>query len=148
MRPLRHRTSVDLPEPESPMTTKTQPLGTSKLTSRTAATQPVRASSSARGRSASAESTMRSGCGPNTFQTPRHEIVGVSVKVEAVPVVMRSRLLPSAPDLGDDRGNDLVQVADHRVVGLGNHGRIAIGVDGQNVLCRLHTHPVLYGAGD
>ena len=38
--PVRQRTRVDLPEPDSPMTTKTSPGATSKLTSRTAAVQP------------------------------------------------------------------------------------------------------------
>ena len=80
---LMQRTRVDFPEPERPITTNTLPSGTSKLTSRTAATQPVRASNSARGRSASAEPTTRSACGPNTFHTPRHEIVGVPPEVAA-----------------------------------------------------------------
>ena len=73
---LKHRMSVDFPEPDRPITTNTPPSGTSKLTSRTAATQPVRASSSARGRSASGEPTTRSAFGPKTFHTPRHEIIG------------------------------------------------------------------------
>ena len=58
------RTSVDLPEPDRPMTTKTSPGATSNETSRTAATQPVFARSSARGRSASGEPTIRSAFGP------------------------------------------------------------------------------------
>ena len=64
------RTSVDLPEPERPMTTKTSPGQTSMLTSRTAATQPVFSRSSARGRSASGVPMTLSAFGPNTFQTP------------------------------------------------------------------------------
>ena len=47
------RTSVDLPEPESPITTKTSPGATSKETSLTPITQPVLALRSARLRSAS-----------------------------------------------------------------------------------------------
>ena len=43
------RTSVDLPEPDSPITTKTSPGATSNETSRTAATQPVFSRSSCRG---------------------------------------------------------------------------------------------------
>ena len=42
------RTSVDLPDPERPITTNTSPGQTSNETSRTAATQPVFARSSAR----------------------------------------------------------------------------------------------------
>ena len=61
---LSMRTSVDLPDPDSPMTTKTSPWPTSKQMSRTAATHPVFASSSARGRSASGVPTMRSALGP------------------------------------------------------------------------------------
>ena len=38
---VRHRTRVDLPEPDRPMTTNTSPRATSKLMSRTAVTQPV-----------------------------------------------------------------------------------------------------------
>ncbi len=58
------RIRVDFPLPDSPMTTNTSPGATSNETSRTAATQPVFSSSSARGSSASGESTMRSAFGP------------------------------------------------------------------------------------
>src|SRR5205085_1293261 len=61
----------------------------------------------------------------------------------------RRNALASAPfQLGDDGRDDLVQIADHGVVGLGDHGGIGIGVDREHVLRGLHTHPVLYGAGD
>ena len=63
------RTSVDFPEPDSPMTTNTSPGQTSIETSRTAATHPVLARSSPRESSASALPTTRSACGPKTFQT-------------------------------------------------------------------------------
>ena len=58
------RTSVDLPEPERPITTNTSPGATSKEMSRTAATHPVFSSSSARGRSASGVPTTLSAFGP------------------------------------------------------------------------------------
>ncbi len=58
------RTSVDFPEPERPITTKTSPGLTSKDTSLTAATQPVFSKSSPRGRSASGVPTIRSAFGP------------------------------------------------------------------------------------
>ena len=54
------RTSVDLPEPERPITTNTSPGQTSSETSLTAATQPVLARSSERGSSASGVPTIRS----------------------------------------------------------------------------------------
>ena len=62
--PGEARTSVDLPLPDRPITTKTSPGMTSMSMSRIATTQPVLASSSARGRSASGEPTMRSALGP------------------------------------------------------------------------------------
>ena len=70
------RTSVDLPEPESPMTTNTSPGQTSIETSRTATTQPVFSRSSPRGRNASGEPTSRSPRGPKTFQTPSARMTG------------------------------------------------------------------------
>ena len=70
------RTSVDLPDPDSPMTTKTSPGQTSSDTSLTATTQPVFALCSARGRSASGEPTSFSGFGPKTFHTPSARIAG------------------------------------------------------------------------
>ena len=50
---VRQRTSVDLPEPDRPITTKTSPGATSKDTSFTPTTQPVFSFRSARDRSAS-----------------------------------------------------------------------------------------------
>lgn len=69
---VRQRTRVDLPEPDRPITTKTSPLRTSKVTSRTAAVQPVRSRSSAADRSASAEpgTFAAAFCGPKTFHRP------------------------------------------------------------------------------
>ena len=74
------RTSVDLPDPESPITTKTSPGQTWKLTSRTAVMQPVCSRSSARDSSAAGVPMMRSACGPKTFQTPSTEIRGSRVR--------------------------------------------------------------------
>jgi hypothetical protein len=70
IRRMRVRTSVDLPEPESPITTKTSPGQTSKETSRTAATHPVCSRSAARLNSASDVPMMRSAFGPKIFQIP------------------------------------------------------------------------------
>ena len=74
---VRQRTSVDLPEPDSPMTTKTSPGATSKLTSRTAAVQP-RCSISSRRDSAQAAASLRHRrrLGPKTFHRSRTEIAG------------------------------------------------------------------------
>ena len=70
------RTRVDLPDPDNPITTNTSPGQTSNETSRTAATQPVLARSSARESSASGLPTTRSAFGPNTFQMPSARISG------------------------------------------------------------------------
>ena len=74
------RTSVDLPDPESPITTKTSPGFTSKDTSFTAATQPVLACSSLRGRSASGVPMILSALGPKIFQSPVDRQGGVAVR--------------------------------------------------------------------
>ena len=71
---VRHRTRVDLPEPDRPITTKTSPGATSNDTSRTAATQPVWLSRSLRLRSASGVPTTLSALGPNTFHRSRTEM--------------------------------------------------------------------------
>ena len=76
IRRISVRTSVDLPEPERPMTTNTSPGQTSIETSRTAIEQPVFSRSSARERSASGVPTMRSSCGPKIFQTPSARMSG------------------------------------------------------------------------
>ncbi len=70
IRRISVRTSVDLPEPESPITTNTSPGQTCSEMSRTAIVQPVFSRSSARGSSASAEPIRRSARGPKIFQTP------------------------------------------------------------------------------
>ena len=70
------RTSVDLPEPERPITTNTSPGYTSNETSRTAATQPVFARSSPRGRSASAVPITLSALRPKIFQIPSARMSG------------------------------------------------------------------------
>ncbi len=74
IRRVRHRTRVDLPEPDRPITTNTSPGATSNDTSRTAATQPVWFSSSLRVRSASGVPTTLSALGPNTFHRLRTEM--------------------------------------------------------------------------
>ena len=157
------------------MTTNSSPLATENEMSRTAATLPTRASS-ARGRSAIAEPTMRSGFGPNTFQTLRHSRTGGADEPAVAPSgaaparvgssypagarstdppsctlaqsCTGSGACPSSPELGHDRGEDGVEVADDGVVGLGDHRRILVGVDGQHPLGRHHPDPVLDGAGD
>jgi len=75
---VRQRTSVDLPEPDSPITTKTSPGATSNDTSRTAAVHRARSRSSRRDSPASSvELGTRSAFGPNTFHRFRTEITGV-----------------------------------------------------------------------
>ena len=76
IRRISVRTSVDLPEPERPMTTNTSPGQTSSETSLTAATQPVLARSSERGSSASGVPMMLSAFGPKIFQTPLARMMG------------------------------------------------------------------------
>src|SRR3954465_14298751 len=83
---VRQRTSVDLPEPDNPITTNTSPGATSKLTSRTAAVQPVldiRSRRDSAVRSASAGT--RSAFGPNTFHNSRTEISGSADVVTCRP---------------------------------------------------------------
>ena len=79
---VRQRMSVDLPEPERPMTTNTSPGATSKLTSRTAATHPVARVSSAPSRAVySRDAATSRARGPNTFHRLRTEITGSSARV-------------------------------------------------------------------
>ena len=73
---VKHRTSVDLPEPERPMTTKTSPSATSKETSLTAATHPVCSNSSGLLNCAFGVPMMELGLGPKTFHRLRTEIAG------------------------------------------------------------------------
>ena len=47
-----------------------------------------------------------------------------------------------------DRGHDLVQVADHRVVGAGEDRRLGVGVDREDLLRALAAGDVLGGAAD
>src|SRR3954469_1590755 len=82
---MRVRTSVDFPEPESPMTTKTSPGQTSNDTLRTAATQPCFSRSSARPSSASGVPTTRSALRPKIFQTPPTRMSGLALRSMACP---------------------------------------------------------------
>ena len=72
---VRHRTSVDLPLPERPITTKTSPGRTSKLTSRTAIVEAVLRRNSAFVSSRSGEPAILASAGPKIFQRPRTAIV-------------------------------------------------------------------------
>ena len=67
MRRVMQRTSVDLPLPDRPMTTKTSPGQTSKETSRRAIIEPVLPRSSSRDRSASGVPMILCSAGPKTF---------------------------------------------------------------------------------
>ena len=49
-------------------------------------------------------------------------------------------------DLFDDGGDHLVEITDHRPVGLGDHVCFGIDVDGEDVLARHRPDPVLDGA--
>src|SRR6478735_534503 len=87
---VRHRTSVDFPLPDRPMTTNTSPGATSRSISRMATTLPVLASSALRGRSASSDPTTRSGFGPYTFHKSRTEIIEPAL-------IELSKLSPRSP---------------------------------------------------
>jgi hypothetical protein len=65
-----HLMSVDLPEPDKPITTKVSPLATSKDTSRTPTVHPVSVSTSALVAPVAHSSMARCGCCPKTFQAP------------------------------------------------------------------------------
>src|SRR5207247_716149 len=54
----------------------------------------------------------------------------------------------SLPQLGADRRDDLVQVADHGVVSVGEDRRLGIGVDCEQLLRPLAAGDVLRGAAD
>jgi hypothetical protein len=96
---VRQRTSVDFPEPDSPITTNISPGATSKVTSRTAAVHPVRSSSS---RLLNAHSSGLAGTasawGPKTFQRSRTAITGSRAPVVALSAVART--VPVALDSG------------------------------------------------
>ena len=87
------RTSVDLPEPERPITTKTSPGATSNETSRMPTTWPVFSWRSLRDSWASPLAMILSARGPKIFQSPStwtagdSELLVLSV-VEVVVVVM------------------------------------------------------------
>ena len=70
IRRISVRTSVDLPEPERPMTTKTSPGMISSETSRTAIVQPVFCCSSRRESSASSVPMIWPAFAPKIFHTP------------------------------------------------------------------------------
>ena len=107
---VRQRTSVDLPLPDRPMTTNTSPSATSRSTPRTAATLPVCASSSRRGRSASGASTIRSGFGPKTFHSPLTEMAPPTAGVvEVGRPAMMSRCAHLGVDLAGS-GEDPAQI--------------------------------------
>ena len=96
---VRHRTSVDLPEPDSPITTKTSPGATSKETSLTAAMQPVFSSISARLMSASGVPMIWSAFGPKTFQRSLTASAGLTVLVVVDPGVRVGGLGHRMPSL-------------------------------------------------
>ena len=60
----------------------------------------------------------------------------------------RRHSAPAASDLGVDRRDDLVEVADDGVGRLGDHRRVGIGVDRQDVLRAAAPGPVLDGTAD
>ena len=78
IRRVMHRTRVDLPEPERPITTNTSPGATSNETSRTAIVLPVFARKSVRESEASGEPITFSGLFPKTFHTFCTEIIGAA----------------------------------------------------------------------
>ena len=85
IRRISVRTSVDLPEPERPITTNTSLGHTSNETSRTAATQSCFSRSSARGRSASGVPITLSAWRPKIFQTPSARISGSPLRSISCP---------------------------------------------------------------
>ena len=86
------RTSVDLPEPDRPMTTKISPGHTSKETSRTAATQSCFARSSARGRSASRRADDAVGMAPEDLP----DALGADQRLPRANGQKRPTVFPSA----------------------------------------------------
>src|SRR5690606_12599003 len=85
----RQRTMVDLPEPDSPMMTKTSPSWTFRLASRTAPIRPAAASCSTLGRPPW-RSRKRRPPSPKTFQSPRQ----VSLTPASVPADGRCAAMP------------------------------------------------------
>src|SRR5215218_769603 len=79
IRRVRHRTRVDLPEPDRPITTKTSPGATWKVRSHTAATHPVLLLRSLReSRASSGEPGTSSALLPKTFHRFRTSITAPS----------------------------------------------------------------------
>ncbi len=72
------RTSVDLPEPDRPITTNTSPGATSNETSRMPTTWPVFSCSSLRERWACSVPMILSAFGPKIFHSPSTCTAGVS----------------------------------------------------------------------
>src|SRR5262245_301245 len=99
MRRERQRTTVDFPEPESPMITKISPLATSKETSHAAGTWPEALSlsiaSSASPLAPSACLRVSGALGPNTFHSDRQLKLGLAIR--SSPDAL-STLLLFAPD--------------------------------------------------
>ena len=105
IRRVMQRTSVDLPLPDNPMTTKTSPGQTSNETSRNAIIEPVFLRSSSRGRSASGVPMVLCSAGPKTFHRPRTARVGVPVPPSRVgrsmvAVTLTSPLWSPCPGAG------------------------------------------------
>src|SRR3712207_8902295 len=73
---LSNRTSVDLPEPDSPMTTNSSPRSTAKLTSWTASVAPVRRRISERPRPSSASRKASCSRAPKTLVRPETRSTG------------------------------------------------------------------------
>ena len=80
---VRQRTRVDLPDPDSPITTKTSPGATSNDTSLTPTTQSVFSLSSARDRSASGVPMISSDPLPKIFQRLRTDSAASPESVDA-----------------------------------------------------------------
>src|SRR5687768_1240241 len=79
-------------------------------------------------------------------EKPSHDSSGGRI-VKVFPsktVQIPSQLSEAAAtfDLGDDGVEDRVEIPDHRIVRLGDHGSFGIGVDGEHVLRGHHPDPV------
>ena len=88
------RTSVDLPEPESPMMTKISPARIANEASRTAPISPAAASCAAAGRR-SCSTSQRSAPGPNSFQTPSQASLTSVIRQALTAILTRSRAMQS-----------------------------------------------------
>ena len=112
---IRVRTSVDLPEPERPITTKTSPGQTLIDTSRTAATQPVFSRSSLRDSSASGVPRTRWALLPKIFHTPSARMSGSPLRstrspfepgATAPPLIAAALIRASGAAPGKRRGDN------------------------------------------